>query len=411
MGNFCPKYFSSYADKNYNFPREAINLESIEKTEKTKMKLTYTLRLLALPLALSACGQEGTTREENTETEQYEDNQSTDIATQTEEAFSSISNDLGLNSSLGLMLSASLESETTIERNCEAATETDGATVVNISREHKKSFTKPNGDQGAAIIGMNMTRTWTKEGGTVPCNENQTHIELDLSDFEGVSLETELINKGFSRTLSKMNSENELVNFIHSRDTSGTRSIVWNSVSEEEGIITHSKSVSMNLTTSVKKPQKDSTETQDIEFSIKTGSEDDSEQPLAVSASFDAEHKWISKTIESGQTVGTSLNKTITLSFDMVKFERDFDCDPVSGVISGTILSEEGEGEAQTQEFVLNYTDDLFTLNGETFDRPDTELCEFAAGSRHVKKVAKARQQMRKAAKARISSLQRANNK
>ena len=379
------------------------------------MKLTYVLGLTLLSASLMACGgrknetnhnedqpldsnstNDTNTPQEATTSQVLEDSESTDISAQTEEAFSSISNDLGLDSGLGLMLSAALQSETSSERNCEAATEVGAPTTVNISREHKKTFAKSNGEAGESTIGMNMTRTWTKNEGIIPCNESGTHISLALADFNGVTLETELFNKGFSRTLSKENSEGDLVNYVHSRNTSGKRNITWNSVTDEEGIITHKKSVTMDLSTVVKKPQKDNDESTEVNFSIKTGDAEAGE-PLEVSASFDINNHWLSKTIESGTTVGTSPNKTITPSFDNVKFERNFDCDPVSGVITGSIASEK-DGEPVTQEFVLNYTDNSFTLNGDTFERPDTELCEFAASNRTIKKVAKAKQQIRRAA-------------
>ncbi|MFK7824566.1 MAG: hypothetical protein AB8G05_10435 [Oligoflexales bacterium] len=371
------------------------------------MKFTYRLGLMTLSTMIIACGGKNVTSENEQDLNPEilflaDDSEKTDIETQTEEAFSSISNDLGLDSSLGLMLTASLESDTSVERNCESATEAGGTTTVSISREHSRSFVKGNGNSGQSIIGINMNRTWTKDGEIVPCNDNQTHIALALSDFDGVKLETKLLNRGFTRTLSKKDVDGNLINYVHSRDTSGTRNISWNSVTELEGVITHSKTVSMDLKTLVTKPQKEGeVDPNQLEFSIKTGSsakdEADSDGSLVVSVSFDSNKKWLNKTIETGTTVGTSPEKTITLSFDMVKFERDFDCDPVSGLISGSIVSEK-DGEPITLEFILNYTNDEFTLNGETFERPDIEICEFTAAKRTVKKVIKAKQKLRQRA-------------
>ena len=99
------------------------------------MKITYALGIITLTTTLAACGG----RKNNDSTEQapednnstetlnsetntdpsegstsiVEDSESSDVSAQTEEAFSSISNDLGLDSSLGLMLTAALESEVT----------------------------------------------------------------------------------------------------------------------------------------------------------------------------------------------------------------------------------------------------------------------------------------------------------
>lgn len=257
----------------------------------------------------------------------------------------------------------------TEERDCSVSE--DGTTVtVTIAKTKEKEQTHTKGEITKSISSKktsNITRTWTKDGASLACNDGNTHIALKPSELTGATMKAEF-SREFSGAMERTKGE-ETKTFSRTRSATGTRTITFNSATAADGNVTINKTVKISTAIEATRLNKkgESTST-----NITMVTAEDAPLVLEV-VKKDSDRSWVSRKIISGKTIGTNADGgSLTMTWENALFTKDTECEPVSGTVSGSFANKEGQ---VTKTFTADLSQETKTI---VFDDGETQTMDFS---------------------------------
>lgn len=277
------------------------------------------------------------------------------VAAQVDEAIAAVVEDQSESATSSSLQLADVDKSKKLERYRKCTAE-GGKATVEIKKSAERSWTF----EGPVRQGQNefkqlaeVTRIWSREGGTVACAASGKHADLKRTEMKGVSLAAKF-KRTRSRSASLTNTKKGTTKSRSAKfNAEGSRTISWSDVQVKGGQITLTKTVSQEVTRTLEITNKKG-EQKTLEQTVST----DPTAPLKIvvvrSESSDA---LVSRTIVSGKKVATFKDGgRIETSFDNVKYEAGKGCYASSGKITGAVY-----GKDQTEpatSFTIDFAAD-----------------------------------------------------
>lgn len=354
------------------------------------MKTSFNM-IVAAALATSSCGKDDgdenyatkkpttASADEASETSQLADDEELagdSVSAQVDEAIAAAAEEQSEGAATAGLTLTEVDKVKKVERYRNCTAEGDKA-VVEIKRAAERSFSFEGAvRQGSSEIKhlVEITRTWSRDGGAVDCAESGKHAALVRAEMKGVTLEA-AFKRQRSLSASFTNLKKGVTKSRSAKfNAQGTRQISWTDVTVADGTITLSKTVTQQATRTLEIVNKQG-ETKSFEQTVAT----DAAAPLqVVTVRDEATDALVSRTIVSGKKVATGKDGgRVETSFDNVKYEPGKGCYAVSGKISGAIYAKDAAEASLT--FTIDFTGDTKSIafsNGKEVEYV-ADGCEF----------------------------------
>ena len=361
--------------------------------------------IITAALTLSNCGVEDTKNadvmtESQGRTSTSEINEDTSIASEdiSSQAASALNSVINLDTAEAANLLFGLIPSDQEEQERDCVTEKDGSVIVNISRDRDRKITKVRNSSSIAINGSKtakITRNWKKPNTTLTCNTEETHIALKPEDLAATSL-TATFERESSQFIEVTKKNGSIFNKNRSKKSSGTRNITFNGSSVVDGIVTINKSVTLDITASFTRLNKDGL-SKTVDTNIITAND----APLVVEVTRNQQDKsWLARKIISGTTIGkNSDGGRIELTYTNALFTKDGECTPTSGTLDGSIYTT-SESTLAEKTFTVDFGTEIKTITFSDGSTKEMEIadCGFSKPQKKtIKKVKKINQKAKKA--------------
>jgi len=329
------------------------------------MKSFAVVSCTSLTLLSLACGQVDNAREQNQSSAQLSADSGASeqaVAASFSEALSSLSD--GNLSPSTTSLALANPSDTVTSKSCSVSGD---KAVVDISLERSLSWEKQLRRflvSMSSSIKSQLTRTWSKEGTAIACNDKSAAIDFE-SNLEGYQLDVK-INRTIERSFQRKNTQtSETVARSYSASVEGERSVSW--IKQEvnaDGSISREREVSFKLDRTSSFQAKDGSN-QALALSLTTAEND----PLHVINTWDTLSKGrqlLSQEIKSGTILAEKAGDAkIEASFSAIKLTfSSSSCQVMSGQMSAKLYPA-GSSEA-SKSFLLSAEDGVVTVQDVT---------------------------------------------
>lgn len=297
----------------------------------------------------------GTNNATSTELVEDEELAGDSIAAQVDEAIAAVA-DEDINSTTAAGLTLKDVDKVKKEVRYRECVEENATAKVTIKKSITRSWSFEKLNRQGSSEYTNLTelmRVWSKDGGEVKCAADQKRADLPVEDMKGVALQA-TFKRQKSRTSSFTNVKKGVTKARSFKlSNEGTRSITWTDVTENDGVVTLTKTASQNLTRSLELLNKKG-EAKLIEQSVAT----DPAAPLIIKVEKQqATGELISRTIVSGKKLATDKDGgRIETSFENVRYESGSGCYAVSGLIRGGVFAK--DATEPTVTFTIDFSDE-----------------------------------------------------